>query len=152
MNAVEDAAARWVEAFAAAWDAPADADTRVENFRPWLAPGYRFSQPLMGGAGVGLGEFGERFALPLFAVMHDVHGTVEPWAAREDTVFIELTLHARVGRRPIRLRACDRIVLSGGVATERHTYFDPLPLLGVFGRTAATVVAGGAAASGRAGR
>lgn len=135
MNAVEETPARWVEAFAEAWRAPADADTLVEHFRPLLAADYRFSQPLMCGVGKGLTEFDERFARPLFTAVSDIRGTVESWAAREDTVFIELTLHAHVGRHHVTLRACDRVVLSDGVAAERHTYFDPLPLLGAVLRT-----------------
>lgn len=121
--------ARWVEEFARAWRAPADGDSLVEQFRPWLRPDYRFRHPLTRGTGVGLAQFRRRFVQPLLAVIADVHGTVESWAAREDTVFIELAIDGRVGRRAIRLRACDRVTLADGLVTERQTYFDPLPLI-----------------------
>jgi hypothetical protein len=132
---VDDQQARWVDAFARAWRAPADGDSLAEQFRPWLRPDYRFRQPLTRGSGVGLAQFRRRFARPLLRMITDVHGTVESWAAREDTVFIELTIDGRVGRRPIRLRACDRVRLADGLATDRHTYVDPLPLIAAVVRT-----------------
>lgn len=120
---------RWVDAFAQAWHSPTDADDLVEKFRPLLMSDYRFRQPLSRGHGVGLTQFHRRFARPLLDVLSDVQGTVESWAGRGDTLFIEMVLDARVGRRPIQLRACDRVRLVDGMASDRETYFDPLPLL-----------------------
>jgi hypothetical protein len=131
MNATDskDPHVRWVEAFAQAWRAPADGESLVEQFRPWLRADYRFSQPLTGSAGVGLVEFRDRFAVPLFTVMNDVQGRVESWAARGDTIFIELAVEGRVGRRRVCLRACDRVTLVDGFAADRQSYLDPLPLI-----------------------
>lgn len=126
----QESAERWVRAFARAWKAPADGDDLVRQFEPWLWPDYRFRQPLTRGVGVGVDQFRRRFARPLFGALSDVHGTVESWAARDDTLFIETVLEPRAGRRRVHLRACDRVRLVNGLATDRHTYFDPLPLLG----------------------
>ena len=62
-------------------------------------------------------------------MLPDAHATVERWAARDDTLFIELTMTGTLGGRPASFRACDRITLHGGVAVERETYMDPVPLL-----------------------
>ena len=68
-------------------------------------------------------------------MLSDVNGTVESWAPNGETVFIELTLDGRVGRSRVSLRACDRLTRADGLATERRTYVDPLPLIGAVVRT-----------------
>jgi hypothetical protein len=78
---------------------------------------------------VGRGGFRERFARPLFELIPDLHGTVEGWAVRGDTVYIELRLQGTVGRRAVILRSCDRVTLRHGRAVERVAYLDPGPLL-----------------------
>ena len=52
-----------------------------------------------------------------------------------ETVFIELTLDGCVGRRRVCLRACDKVTLADGLATERRTYVDPLSLIAALLRT-----------------
>jgi hypothetical protein len=42
---------------------------------------------------------------------------------------IELTLRGTLGRRPLEWTVADRIVLHDGLMAERHSYFDPTPLL-----------------------
>jgi hypothetical protein len=142
--------ARWVEAFAQAWRAPVDGDALFDRIRPHLRADYQFRQPLTRGAGVGLAQFRQpltrgagvglaqfrrRFVQPLLHLMTDMNGTVESWAANGETVFIELTLDGRVGRRRVCLRACDRVTLADGLATDRRTYVDPLPLIAAVLRT-----------------
>ena len=127
------AAAAWVQAFADGWRAPAGADAFADHFEPWLHPEIRLVQP---GVPVTVGHraFRERFARPLFALVPDLHGTVEGWAASGDTVYVELSLAGTVGKRSVAMRSCDRITLSDGVATERVAYVDPLPLLAAIAR------------------
>lgn len=135
MNEGDSPQARWVGAFAEAWHAPADADDFLERVGPHLRADYEFRQPLTRGAGVGPAEFHRRFIGPLLHVFRDVNGTVGSWAANDDTVFIDLTLDGRVGRRRVCLRACDRVTLADGLAIERRTYVDPLPLIAAVLRT-----------------
>ncbi|MGI8679411.1 MAG: nuclear transport factor 2 family protein [Jatrophihabitans sp.] len=127
--------ARWVEAFAQAWRAPVDGDSLADEFDAWLQPDYTFSQPLARRPGVGVEQFRQQFARPLLQLLSDVHGTVESWAGRENTLLIEVVINAKIGRRPVRLRACDRVVLVDGLAAERHTYADPLPIIVAIART-----------------
>jgi ketosteroid isomerase-like protein len=93
-----------------------------------LDPDVRLIQPQMP---VIVGHIGllEEFARPLFALIPDLHGTVEDWAARGDTAMIAVRLEGTLGGRPFSFRAVDRVTLRDGVATERETYLDPLPLL-----------------------
>lgn len=131
----DDVHARWVEAFARAWRAPVDGDSLADEFEAWLRADYTFSQPLVGRPGVGLGQFRRQFARPLLQVLSDVHGTVESWAGRGNTLLIEVVVDAKVGRRPVRLRACDRVVLVDGLAADRYTYADPLPIIAAIARS-----------------
>jgi len=118
----------WVEGFAEGWRAPRGPDAFAAHFRTLLDPDVRLIQPRLRTT-VGYRAFAEQFARPLFALIPDLHGEVERWAAREDTLYIELTLRGTLGGRPFRLRACDRITLRDGLAVERESYFDPAPLL-----------------------
>jgi hypothetical protein len=126
--ASEDPARRWVAVFADGWRAPADAEQFADHFEPWLRPEYRFSQPVLRTA-VGRQAFREQFARPLFALVSDMRGTIESWGAGQDAVYIEMRVEGRVGRRPVTLRTCDRIILRDGLAADRVAYSDPLPLL-----------------------
>jgi ketosteroid isomerase-like protein len=124
----ESAAQAWVEGFAQGWRAPAGSDEFAAHFRTLLDPDVRLIQPRLPTT-VGYRAFAEQFARPLFALIPDLHAEVERWAARGDTIYIELTLRGTLGGRPFSLRACDRIILRDGVAVERESYFDPAPLL-----------------------
>jgi SnoaL-like domain len=123
----------WVRAFADGWRAPADAQELVDHFRPWLRPDFRFSQPLTG-AGVGIQEFAQRFARPLFALVPDLRVTVRDWAARGETLFIEVLVEGTIGGRRVAMPGCDRITLQDGLAAARVTYTDPAPLLRAIAR------------------
>lgn len=137
-RAAPASAETWVRAFADGWRAPAASEARaqelVEHFRPWLRPDYRFSQPLIG-TGVGIQEFAERFARPLFALVPDLRLTVTDWAARGQTLFIEVLVEGTVGGRGVAMHACDRITLHDGLAAARVTYANPAPLLRALART-----------------
>jgi ketosteroid isomerase-like protein len=126
-------AERWVAAFTEGWRAPRGPREFVEHFRPWLSPDVRLIQPQLPVA-VGHRAFEEQFVKPLFVLLPDIRGEVERWAARGDQLYIELTLHARLGGRPLSWRLCDRVTLRDGLAIERESYFDPTPLLAALAR------------------
>lgn len=65
----------------------------------------------------------------IFALIPDLHAEVDRWGATEDGVLIEFRLIGTVGGRPIAWPAVDRFVLRGDLASERVSYFDPLPVL-----------------------
>jgi ketosteroid isomerase-like protein len=127
-------AAEWVAGFAEGWRSPDGPRAFCAHFRPMLAPDVRLIQPQLPPT-VGHRAFEEQFAAPLFALIPDARGTVEGWAARAGHVYIELTLRGHIGRRPVRLRVCDRVTLRDGLAIERETYCDPAPLLAAVARS-----------------
>jgi ketosteroid isomerase-like protein len=127
-------AERWVADFREGWRAPKGPEAFVEQFRSRLAPDVRLVQPQLPTL-VGLRGFEQRFVRPLFELMPDIRGEVERWAAGGDTVYIELTLRATLGGRPLSWRVCDRVTLRDGVAIERESYFDPGPLIAAIART-----------------
>ena len=117
-----DAAASFVEGFAKSWAAPT-----VESHSALWADDIVLIQPLMPKA-VGRAACEEGFAR-LFRLIPDLHATVHRWAvAGPDVVFIEFTLAGTFGGRPIAWDAVDRFVLRDGLAVERVSYFDSLPL------------------------
>lgn len=126
--AAPEAAARWVAVFTEAWRNPVDADTFCDRFEPVFDPEMRLIQPQVPDT-VGLHAFREGFARPLFALIPDLHGTVEGWTASGDTIYIELRLEGHVGRRAFTMRTCDRIKLRGEHSIERVAYLDATPLL-----------------------
>jgi hypothetical protein len=125
----EQHARRFVEIFAEGWRAPRSADELVQHFTPWLTDDFRFTQSFLRGEGVGHAQFKERFARPMFAVMRNVHASVDSWANAGDTVFIAVTVTCTVGRHRVAFRGCDRLRLVDGKAAERHNYADVTPLL-----------------------
>jgi hypothetical protein len=127
-------AAAFVEAFAEGWRAPAGPDAFADHFMEWVGPEIRLIQPPMPVL-VGHAAFREQFARPLFALVPDLHGTVEGWGANGDLVYIELKLEGTVGGRPVTMRTCDRVKLREGIAVERLAHVDPIPLLAAIART-----------------
>jgi ketosteroid isomerase-like protein len=121
-------AAAWVAMFAEGWANPVSADAFCDHFEPWFDPQVRMIQPNLRPT-IGPKAFREEFARPLFALVPDLYGTVENWAATGDLVYIELRLEGRVGNRAFTLRTCDRVKLRDGRAVERIAYLDPAPLL-----------------------
>jgi ketosteroid isomerase-like protein len=122
------AAEAWVREFSAGWSAPAGPEQFVAHFERVVDPEIRLIQPQLPEL-VGIEEFRSGFVAPLFALMPDIRGEVERWAARGDTIYIEVTMHGTLGGKPLRFRACDRVTLRDGKAVERETYLDPTPLL-----------------------
>jgi ketosteroid isomerase-like protein len=128
------AAESFVEGFVEGWRAPASAEAAAAYFERLLAPNVRLIQPQLP-TGVGYEALRRQFLEPLFELMPDMHCEVDRWAARGDEVFIELTVIGTVGRRRVRMRACDRFTLRDGVAIERESHVDPAPLLAAVART-----------------
>lgn len=124
----------WVASFAEGWRARRGPDAFVAHFRQLLAEDVRLIQPQLP-AIVGYADFERRFVRPLFSLIPDLYGEVERSAAREDTLYIELTLRGTLGRRAISWRACDRIALCDGIAVERESYYDATPLLAALARS-----------------
>jgi hypothetical protein len=130
-----DPASAWVAAFAEGWRAPASPGAFVAHFRAILDPGIRLVQPQVAPT-VGLEAFEREFVTPLFTLIDGIHGEVSNWAARGDTIYIELTLGGSVGGRRFSARVCDRVRLGAdGRAVERESYLDPTPLLGAVARS-----------------
>lgn len=133
-STASDRAAAWVEAFAEGWRAPASAEAFADHFKPWLHPEIRLIQPQVPPI-VGQAALLEQFVRPLFALVPDLHGTVEGWASSGDTVYIELRLEGTVGKQTVTLHTCDRVTLRDGLAVERVAHLDPTPLLAAVART-----------------
>jgi ketosteroid isomerase-like protein len=133
-TAPEGAAQAWATGFTAGWRAPSSPEAFAAHFREMLAPEIRLIQPLLPTV-VGHRAFEERFVRPLFGLIPDLYGDVERWAARGDTLYIEMTLHGTLGGRALSWRVCDRVTLRDGVAVERESYFDPAPLIAAIARS-----------------
>ena len=119
----------WVAGFTEGWRAPTDAESFCDHFSRFLAEDMRLIQPQIPEI-VGLQAFREEFARPLFALLHDVRGTVGGWAASGDVIFIDLTIRGKLaGGREVEIRTIDRITLRDGLAIERYASADPVPLL-----------------------
>jgi ketosteroid isomerase-like protein len=123
-----------VAGFAEGWRAPRGPDAFAAHFRELLGPEIRLIQPQLPTL-VGHRAFEAQFVKPLFELIEDLHGEVERWAAREDTLYIELTLRGTLAGRPLSWRVCDRVTLRDGVAVERESYFDPAPLIAAILKT-----------------
>jgi limonene-1,2-epoxide hydrolase len=118
----------WVAGFAEGWRAPVGPDAFAAHFRKLLAPDVRLIQPQLPTV-VGHEAFKEGFVEPVFALIPNLHGDVERWAADGDTIYIELTVSGTLGDRPVSWRVCDRVRLLDGMAVERESYFDPTVLI-----------------------
>jgi ketosteroid isomerase-like protein len=117
-----------VEAFAAGWRAPDGAAGLVENFRPLLHEDVRLLQPQIPPL-VGLDQFRTGFAEPLFALMPDLHGEVEDWAARGNSIYIVVRLRGTLAGKPFEFRSCDRLTLHDGRIAVREAFMDPSPMV-----------------------
>jgi hypothetical protein len=78
---------------------------------------------------VGL-EAGKRVFADLFELIPDMTAEVHRWGTTSDGVLIEFTVRGTAGGAPIAWESVDRFVLNAeGLASERFTYFDSLPLM-----------------------
>jgi len=119
----EDGAADFVRRFAEFWQAPVP-----ERLDTVLAPNAHLSAPMIPTTS-GL-QAGKRAFADLFELIPDMTAEVHRWGATSDGVLIEFTVRGTAGGAPISWRSVDRFVLGeNGLATERFTYFDSLPLV-----------------------
>jgi hypothetical protein len=119
----EEMAADFVRRFAKFWRAPSP-----ERLDTVLAPDARLSAPMVPTTH-GLEE-GRRAFSDLFELISDMTAEVHRWGATSDGVLIEFTVRGNAGGSPISWESVDRFVLNeNGLASERFTYFDSLPLV-----------------------
>lgn len=124
----EDGAADFVARFAEYWRAPTP-----ERLDAVLAPGVRLVAP-MTPVTEGL-EAGKRAFAEVFELIEGMTAEVHRWGATADGVLIEFTVSGISGGGPISWHAVDRFVLGeDGLATERVSYFDSLPLVSAVAR------------------
>lgn len=114
-------ASEFVDRFESAW-AKSDADALAEL----LADDVVLIQPLVPDT-VGRTAAHDQFSR-LLRFIPDLHVTVHRWAAQDDVLFIEFTLSGTFGGRDVSWPAVDRFLLRDGLAAERISYFDSMPL------------------------
>src|SRR5262245_10320166 len=123
VETMSQGAADFVRRFAEFWRAPSP-----ERLDTVLAMNARLFAPLTPTT-TGL-EAGKRAFADLFELMPDMTAEVHRWGATVDGVLIEFTVRGTAGGAPIAWQSVDRFVLGeDGLATERFTYFDSLPLV-----------------------
>jgi hypothetical protein len=119
----ESDAEDFVRRFEGFWRAPAP-----ELLDTVLAERVRLSAPMVPTTHT-LAEGKQAFA-DLFELIPDMTAEVHRWGATEDGVMIEFTASGTAGGGPVSWRAVDRFTIGeDGLATERATYFDSLPLM-----------------------
>ncbi len=73
---------------------------------------------------------GEQVFQDLFDLIPDLRAEVDRWGPTGDGVLIEFTASGTAGGGPVSWRGVDRFSLDDdGLAIERETYFDSLPLI-----------------------
>jgi SnoaL-like domain len=118
----EEAAADFVRRFAEYWRAPTP-----EGLATMLAERARLVAPMTPTTHT-LAE-GQRAFAALFELIQGLTAEVHRWGATSDGVLIEFTLSGSAGGKPIAWEAVDRLVVGkDGLATERVSYFDSLPI------------------------
>ncbi len=123
MSQDPERAADFVRRFTEFWRAPA-----IERLDSVLAPDARLSAPMVPTTR-GL-EAGKRAFADLFELIPDMRAEVHRWGATDDGVMIEFTVRGTAGGGPVSWESVDRFVLDeNGLAIERFTYFDSLPLV-----------------------
>src|ERR1700730_13094415 len=119
----QNRAADFVRRFAEFWQAPVP-----EHLDTVLAPDARLSAPMVPTTS-GL-DAGKRVFADLFELIPDMTAEVHRWGATSDGVLIEFTVRGTAAGAPISWQSVDRFVLNeNGLASERFTYFDSLPLV-----------------------
>jgi hypothetical protein len=121
-GAGEEAAADFAARFADYWRAPTP-----ERLSIVLADRVRLVAPMTPVTDTLVD--GQRAFADLFELIGDLRGEMHRWGKTEDGVLIEFTLSGTAGGKPISWSAVDRFVLGeDGLATERVTYFDSMPI------------------------
>jgi hypothetical protein len=119
----QDRVADFVRRFTEFWQAPV-----VNRLDTVLSPNARLSAPMISTTD-GL-DAGKRAFADLFALIPDMAAEVHRWGATSDGVLIEFTVRGTASGAPVSWQSVDRFVLNeDGLATERFTYFDSLPLV-----------------------
>jgi ketosteroid isomerase-like protein len=115
-------AAAFVERFEIAWS-----KSNADALGALLADDVVLIQPAM--PAIRGKEQAHKTFSRLFRLIPDLHVMVHRWAALDDVLFIEFTLVGTFGGGEVHWPAVDRFLLRDGLAAERISYFDPLPLL-----------------------
>jgi hypothetical protein len=119
---LEADASEFVRRFESAW-ATSNADVLVEL----LTDDVVLIQPAM--PATASKEAARQAFRRLLRLIPDLHVRVHRWAARDEFLFIEFNLIGTFGGREVSWPAVDRFLLRDGLAAERISYFDPLPLM-----------------------
>ncbi len=123
VKAGDSTAADFARRFAEYWRAPT-----AERLDTVLASQVRLVAPMTPVTHT-LAE-GQRAFADLFELIPDLRGEMHRWGATADGVLIEFTLSGTAGGKPISWHAVDRFVLAtDGLAVERVTYFDSMPIV-----------------------
>lgn len=118
----------FVERFADFWNRPAP-----ERLPAVLAPEVRLVQPMLRPT-TGMAAAQASFRRLLTAVP-DLRADVHSSGSSGHTVLIAFRLAGTFGGRPLEWDAVDRFqVGDDGLATERVSYFDPVPLIAAMAR------------------
>jgi hypothetical protein len=124
----QDQAADFVRRFSEFWRAP-----EPERLDTVLAHDARLSAPMIPTT-YGL-DAGKRAFADLFDLIPDMTAEVHRWGATSDGVLIEFTVRGTASGTPISWESVDRFILDDdGLAIERFTYFDSLPLVWALAR------------------
>ncbi|HEX2163723.1 MAG TPA: nuclear transport factor 2 family protein [Thermoanaerobaculia bacterium] len=116
------AAEDFVGRFSEFWAAPCR-----DRLAAVLAPNARLVAPMT--ATTSTFDDGWRSFASLLDLIPDLSATVHRWGATEDGVLIEFTLAGTTAGGPISWNAVDRFTLGpDGLATERVSYFDSVPI------------------------
>ena len=119
MSDAADFAAR----FTAYWRAPS-----VAGLDALLAPDVRLAAPMT--PTTHSLDDGKRAFAAVLALTPDLTAEIHRWGATDGGVLIEFTLSGSVAGVAVSWRAVDHIVLrEDGLASERVSYFDSLPLV-----------------------
>jgi hypothetical protein len=118
---MSDERQRFVEGFTSHWSDPSPT-----GFSELFTPEIRLVAPLLPVTN-GIPATERAFAR-ILRVFKGLRGQVHDWAPHAEGVFIDFTLSATLGGRPVGWRGIDRFLLRGGQAVERVHYFDTRPL------------------------
>jgi SnoaL-like protein len=122
-EAAELRAADFVRRFAEFWSSPS-----ADRLAMLLADDVRLVAPMTPVTDT-LAD-GERAFSAIFDLIPDLTAEVHGWGATDSGVLIDFTLSGSAGGAPISWRAVDRIAIGeDGLATERVSHFDSLPLI-----------------------
>jgi hypothetical protein len=119
----EERAADFVRRFAEFWSAPSP-----DLLAMLLADEVRLVAPMT--PVTHTLAAGEKAFAGIFDLIPDLTAEVHGWGATDSGVLIDFTLSGNAGGAPISWRAVDRIAIGDdGLATERVSHFDSLPLI-----------------------